>query len=288
MSSENTILPISPEWLNPVFLVPYIYGNETQAWYWSDDWDPDFYVSLARAGFISICSDHFDGRMLLLPQMHIESAVLDWRDRRLSRSLFSAIRSGICDRLSLTLRVTRDPGLAMRCLGECWEGESWLHAPYRKVMNQLASRTREYSFSGDSPSPPLIPVGVELWSSRCDRPVAGELGYITGSVYTSLSGFMHPDRRAWNNCGKLQLHALAVLLERSGFSFWNLGQPQMQYKRDLGARVTPRKEFLERWLGAVGKPVPTAFNRFLETDLELSSLFSPDGCSSLLSADRPL
>ena len=54
------ILPISPQDLREDSLRDVIYPDVAQSYYWSKDWDPDFYVALARAGFISI--SHHDPR----------------------------------------------------------------------------------------------------------------------------------------------------------------------------------------------------------------------------------
>jgi hypothetical protein len=52
-------------------------------------------------------------------------------------------------------------------------------------------------------------------------------------------------------CGTIQLTSLGKWLEKDGYAFWNLGHPPrkhtMKYKRDLGGRVYPRKDFLSRW-----------------------------------------
>ena len=45
----------------------------------------------------------------------------------------------------------------------------------------------------------------------------------------------------------VQLVMLARRLEASGFEFWNLGHPYMDYKTKLGAEVLPRTRFLPRW-----------------------------------------
>ena len=81
--------------------------------------------------------------------------------------------------------------------------------------------------------------------------VAGELGYTTGSVYTSLSGFCTRSDREWRHFGNLQLLLLAKALETRGYAFWNLGHPGMAYKRALGAQTLPRRKFLARWLEAI-------------------------------------
>jgi hypothetical protein len=80
--------------------------------------------------------------------------------------------------------------------------------------------------------------------------VAGEIGYIIGKTYTSLSGFSSKQKKH-NNYGTAQLVLLAQYLQEQGFSFWNLGQPYMDYKLALGAKVYERKTFLERWLSSI-------------------------------------
>ncbi len=82
--------------------------------------------------------------------------------------------------------------------------------------------------------------------------VAGEIGYRVGRVYTSLTGFFDRRDPELRNVGTLQLVLLARHLEASGFAFWNLGQPEMQYKRDLGAPALPRPVFLRRWFSESG------------------------------------
>jgi len=77
--------------------------------------------------------------------------------------------------------------------------------------------------------------------------LAGEIGYIIGSTYTSLSGFSIKEKQ-YSNWGKLQMVLLSKYLDTNNFSFWNLGHPYMQYKLDMGAKVLSRIEFLERWL----------------------------------------
>jgi hypothetical protein len=76
--------------------------------------------------------------------------------------------------------------------------------------------------------------------------VSGEIGYVIGKTYTSLSGFSSR-KKCYSNYGTAQLVLLAQYLQASGFAFWNLGQPYMSYKLALGAKIYDRKEFLVRW-----------------------------------------
>ena len=76
----------------------------------------------------------------------------------------------------------------------------------------------------------------ELWEG--DQLVAGEFGAAVGAVYTSFTGFY-----SVSGAGPVQLLAMAKLLAECGYDFWDLGQ-DLKYKLDLGARMSPRAEFL--------------------------------------------
>lgn len=83
-------------------------------------------------------------------------------------------------------------------------------------------------------------LSVELWSGH--EPghslVAGEIGYLIGTSYASLSGFS-----VESGAGTVQLVALGALLGRSGIQVWDLGMP-MDYKRALGGVALPRDRYL--------------------------------------------
>ena len=46
------------------------------SYYWSDDWSEEFYIELAKAGFISTTYDTKD-RLILLPELQSDYAILD-------------------------------------------------------------------------------------------------------------------------------------------------------------------------------------------------------------------
>ena len=102
---------------------------------------------------------------------------------------------------------------------------------------------------------------------------AGEIGYLIGSVYTSLTGFFDRNSKDANNkmrysgAGTVQLVGLGLALKEMGVKFWNLGHPfevpkspndkgEMMYKADLGCRIVDRAEFLKIWYEAVDSPLP--------------------------------
>eukprot|EP01134_Creolimax_fragrantissima_P007276 CFRG7276T1 len=79
---------------------------------------------------------------------------------------------------------------------------------------------------------------IELWDKAGKQLVAGEVGYTIGRTYTSLSGFTGE-----SGAGTVQCAALGRLLERCGFSYWDLGM-SMEYKKNLGAKSLPRLKYL--------------------------------------------
>jgi Leu/Phe-tRNA-protein transferase len=241
------IRPIAPEFLREELLRDRIYPDTTHTHYWSQSWDPGFYVDLARAGFISISFVHPSLGPVLIPELQKDYAVLDWEDLHRSRNLRKLLRPDRLARDELELRIT-DPceRVVERLLA--YHGEScWIQEPYREMLHGLP-RAPDVRFALH---------GIELWSRRRDELVAGELGYSIGSIYTSLSGFCLQSETRWRHHGTLQMHLLAAELQARGYAFWNMGHPGLPYKSALGARIIPRREFLARFLQARDVP-PTA------------------------------
>jgi hypothetical protein len=224
-----------PEMLRREMLESLVYPAQ-QDLYWSDSFDPGFYKDLARAGFISICVRDGDGHYLI-PEIQTAYAVLRWPDIHVSSQVRRLVRRGALEHQDVVLRVTCDPEPVLAGIAACHGESCWLHKPYREMLSDLADQTDQG----------FCLLGVELRNRSRDVLIGGEVGYAIGGVWTSLSGFLFRDHPAWNHFGTVQLLGLASLLESSGHEFWNLGHPFMPYKTELGARILPRKEFLEAW-----------------------------------------
>jgi hypothetical protein len=80
--------------------------------------------------------------------------------------------------------------------------------------------------------------------------ISGEIGYIIGNTYTSLTGFSSRETQ-YKNYGTTQLVLLGQYLHQNGFTFWNLGQSYMPYKFALGARQYDRADFLQQWYASI-------------------------------------
>ncbi len=211
--------------------------------YWSDDWSPEFYRLLARAGFISIAYEHDELGPVLIPEIQSAYAVLDWPSLHLARSMRRWMRSKRCADGDYALRVGCDLAEVLAGVARTYGDDSWLSEPYAQLLHRL---------SADQGADDFQVMTATLTSGRTGRVIAGEDGYRIGRVYTSLTGFFDRRDPVHSNTGTLQLALLADHLKASGFAFWNLGHPNMHYKRDLGAQVLPRRPFLQRWFAESG------------------------------------
>lgn len=224
--------------------IPYIDGNaagdrslleeyiypDARNYYWCDDFSPDTYSAFAKAGFISV-SHRVNGDLVLLPEMQEAYAVLDFSDLHISHKAAKLIQKGGY-RLEFNTRTEEVVSSIQNTYEDCW-----MIGEYAELMLYL-SKNNDEGFKLFS---------TELIDEATGALIAGEIGYLTHNVYTSLSGFHNPDK-SYENWGTLQLVLLGHHLESEGVRFWNLGHPHMDYKMDLGAKILNRKDFLKRFI----------------------------------------
>lgn len=115
-------------------------------------------------------------------------------------------------------------------LGDCWLADEMAES-YRRVNDLPERERRGVSFHS-----------VELWHIESGRLVAGEIGYTVGSIYSSATGFAR--KKEFPGVGILQLAALGKLLERCGFTIWDLGM-ELDYKKEMGGEMQPRRTWLD-------------------------------------------
>ncbi len=210
-----------------------IYSNGKVNYYISDDFSCDFYILLARAGFISV-SYTIDDIQYLLPEMQFEYAVLEFDDLHISKKVNKLLKQTNL----YTFSINKNFDEVLKNIEACHQ-DSWIEKDYLKLLQELEHykhKTMDFQ---------IISCAIMCKDSK--NIVAGEIGYKINSTYTSLSGFVLKHKR-YNNWGKLQMTLLANHLKEDNYSFWNLGHPYMQYKLDMGAKVLSRDIFLEKWL----------------------------------------
>jgi len=205
------------------------------SYYWSDDWSEEFYIELAKAGFISTSHDTKDG-LVLLPELQYEYAVLDFKDLHISKKVQKLLKDN-----KYTLRINSKFNKTLFEFAKKHK-YNWLKEDYVELLKNLY-------LSSDKREDFKI-ISVELVCNISDETVAGEVGYIISKTYTSLSGFSS-SKKQHSNAGTLQLVLLAKYLEENNFNLWNLGHPHMDYKQKLGCKIYSRSDFLDRWKKAL-------------------------------------
>lgn len=218
--------------LNNDILHNYIYPNMNSNYYWSDDFSEDFYINAAQAGFITV-SNLFDNKLLLLPELQYEYAILDFENLHISKKVQKLI-----NKKEYTLHINSNFDTLLSQLEQyhenCWITKEYLNLI--KKLNTYHHQTINFKL-----------MSIELICLQTNELIAGELGYSIGSTYTSLTGFCSKHKKH-NNCGTLQLVLLSQYLQEKNFCFWNLGHASMDYKLKLGAKIYSREAFLKRWI----------------------------------------
>ena len=213
-------------------LFNYIYANLDSNYYISDDLSAEFYTLQAVSGFIAT-SISLENKFYLVPEMQFEYAILDFGNLHISKKV-----KKLLDKNDFAFSINTNISEVIKNI-QTHHKTNWLTNEYYEILK----KTKEYK----NPNINFELLSIELWDKSKTVLIAGEIGYKTGSVYTSLTGFCLKDKK-YNNFGKLQMVLLALYLEKNNYSFWNLGHPYMQYKFDLGAISFSREEFLKRWL----------------------------------------
>ena len=210
-----------------------IYPNMHKNYYWSDDFSAKNYVALAKAGFISV-TETYRGEEFLIPEIQYRYALLDFKDLHISKKVKRLLKQK-----TFTLEFSSELDEVFEAINALHKN-SWLTPKYLNMLKETQQLDSNFKVQS-----------VELREDG--ELLAGEIGYVIGKTYTSLSGFSSREKH-YRNYGTVQLVLLAKYLEESGFDFWNLGHPFMDYKLALGAKIYERKDFLERWFKAISLP----------------------------------
>lgn len=203
-----------------------IYPDLDKDYYWSDDFSSQFYIALAKAGFITIGLKYGEHE-LLLPQIQTHYALLEHQSLHVSHHIQKLLRK---NNFSFTINQR---------FGEVIEGiknfhsDCWIFEKYERLLYKL--------FTGEFEDFQLI--SAELNDPSTNQCICGEIGYLCNGFYTGLTKFSSKEK-TYSNWGNLQRVLLTHYLQESGIGLSNLGHPYMQYKLNLGAIIYTRDEFL--------------------------------------------
>jgi len=215
---------------NQEILEEFIYPDMHKNYYWSDDFSAEYYVAQAKAGFIAV-TEEFEEELFLIPEIQYTYALLDFKDLHVSKKV-----KRLLNQKEFELEIGQD-------LDEAYQGintshkNSWLKKEYLETLDAVNILDNECQV-------------FSVLLKENGKTIAGELGYVIGKTYTSLTGFSSR-KKEYRNYGTVQLVLLSDYLEAHGFAFMNLGQPYMDYKLALGAKVYEREDFLIRWFDAI-------------------------------------
>lgn len=215
--------------LNTKLVETYIYDNMELNYYWSDSFEDEFYIELAKAGFISTSMYDMNNNCILLPEIQFDYAVLHFDNLHISKKVSHLIKKN-----DYVFTVNQKLNDVLEAINDYHE-ISWISPEYKKMLLSLSCR-QHANFE-------LL--SVEL-NDKNNNLIAGEVGYKIGRTYTSLTGFFKREKK-YNNWGKLQLVLLSNYLEEHKYDFWNLGHSSLLYKIELGAKVFCRKDFIKIW-----------------------------------------
>eukprot|EP00796_Vickermania_ingenoplastis_P010000 gene10000-6980_t len=134
-------------------------------------------------------------------------------------------------------------------------GDSWVSHPLRLcfyhifynpgkyAMQFVITAIRRHRYLNETEvgeSAPSTPPSSNKGEVAEGELVAGEIGYLVGDIYTSLSGGY-----CVNGAGLLQLRVMAQILRDCGCKVWDLGMELAYKKRHLGCVGVPRPQWLQ-------------------------------------------
>jgi len=189
-------------------------------------WDARFNARLAWEGFFTITARTGPGRRTEpLPELQPFYGVLTWDNFESSRLVKATLRRLGVGRQSYRLSNCADSERTWRCVDEYHSerhSSNWLTRQYFEMM-QEAHNDETVNFS-------LHCIELSLADDEDDEtsrdgepcigssPIAGEIGFSIGSVYTSLTGWT--GERTSTSVGTAQLVLLGRWLQRKGYSSW--------------------------------------------------------------------
>jgi len=258
---QQWALQLLPEkYIKNAALFNIIRENLREHYYVIKGWDPKMYAQLSYRGFVCVSLERHDG-VYLLPELQRHYSVIMLKE---TDSI-----SDKCGTLHISkntrkrskkyhLKISQDFQRVWKGLQDLHKEKNWVIKEYQILFQKLAEMDEKedgVSIGLDKTRASFCPVSVELFDLEGNL-AAGEFGYTIGSTYTSLSGFCIRERK-FNGAGIVQLCVLAKLLEKKGYQLWNMGHPfragkteekaSMMYKKDIGANVVSRADFLSMW-----------------------------------------
>lgn len=190
----------------------------------SDTFDETVIRKACFLGFypmsFSICgTDFFSVRY------HSSKCIITPETFRIPHNIKNLINKKFSD---CTISFNRNFDLCLEQLLKAYP-DTWLCPKLVEILKQI-NKNPDENISVNS---------VEIWKDG--KIIAGEIGFITGNTYASLSGFHLVD-----DIGNVQMAILGKYLFENGFAYWDLGM-SILYKYRYGAKDYSREQQEELW-----------------------------------------
>jgi len=129
-------------------------------------------------------------------------------------------------------KINHDFENVIDCITD-YHGSRWITAPLKETLLEL--NKKNYSAKA---------ISFEVYRNGKLR--AGEIGIVTGKIYTSYSGFYNEP-----SAGSVQLALMLKYLKNNNFHFCNFGTDDSEknniYKQKFGSVYIRRADFIELW-----------------------------------------
>ncbi len=219
ISSRQPKSRLTPADYLPPYLRRYVYHSHGD-FFVSSTFDPHLIASLMYEGFITIATPRH-----LVPKLHKDRCVIyplkqqtkdpnhdtekTTVDVLASSATSTATATATTSAIHLSKNVKKRSkkytftidqafnGVVEGCHEQ--HGVGWLYDPIVRAFRQIHN-------ANSHPQTRMFPVNlysIEVWNVETGELAAGELGYATGTIYTSLTGF-----KVENSAGSVQLAAL--------------------------------------------------------------------------------
>lgn len=229
VSTSGDFWPFLEEGDDAFLASEYLHHFNYEEYVWANSFKTAFIDDLIHAQFLpmSLYAPELEG-FVLTPKLHDLRSVLRPEDVHITKT---ALRNS--KRFSLKIDADFHEILQNILLHH---GADWLTEPLVKAFSEMHKHRASYKTKFTS---------FSLYEK--DTLVAGEFGYLSGSVYTSLSGYTHV-----SGAGTVQLVALSAFLHKAGVEIWDLGM-DLPYKSDLGAQTLLRSEYRDLFFRSYAK-----------------------------------
>ena len=219
--------------------------NEVSDYCFYFDFHPEFVAECCKYGYFPMAFEIFNIPLLSIKH-HKYKCIITFDELHIPSNVKKLVKNKFRN-----LRITFNRAFDL-CIENIHNihGENWLYKPLVNSFRTIHN-SDNYSVSVNS---------VEIWDDN--KLVAGEIGFITGNVYVSLSGFYIVE-----NMGTIQMSALGLFLKNNGFAFWDLGM-SIEYKYRYGARDFNRAEQQQIYSGISKK-----LSKLPENDIWVTELF---------------